>query len=155
MDASSFRRACAQFATGIVVATAIGPDGQPHGMTVNSFTSVSLSPPLVLICVDKGTPLRGLFEHCGHYGLSMLAQHQRELSQRFAARGQNRFQGVPWTPGVTGVPLLPDALAHFECAIRNVVDAGDHVILLGEALQVSSPGGDPLLYFGSGYRELK
>jgi len=154
MDALSFRRACGQFATGIVIATAVGADGQPHGMTVNSFTSVSLDPPLVLICVDKSTPLRAVFEQSGRYGLSVLAQDQRELSQRFAQRGHDRFQGVAWFPGSTGVPLLNGALSHLECEIRNVFDAGDHVVLLGEAVRVEFHGGLPLLYFASGYREI-
>jgi flavin reductase (DIM6/NTAB) family NADH-FMN oxidoreductase RutF len=155
MDSNLFRRACAQFATGVAIASALDQHGLPHGMTINSFTSVSMDPPLVLICVDKTSNLLSIFEHCGHYGLSFLGHHQQALSHRFAQRGQDRFDGTPWMPGAHGVPLIPDALAHLECRITSTVTAGDHTVLIAEVISADIQSGRPLLYFESGYRRLE
>ena len=128
---------------------------QPHGMTINSFTSVSLDPPLVLISVDVTSKLLLLFEQSGQYGLSFLGQEQQDVSARFARRGENRFDGTRWVAGVTGLPLIPDALAHLECRIVNIVRAGDHAILIAEVISADIHGGKPLVYFESGYRSLE
>lgn len=155
MDANLFRRACAQFATGIAVAAARDSLGQPHGLTINSFTSVSIDPPLVLICVDRVSNLLSIFEQSGGYGLSFLSREQMGLSIRFAQRGQDRFGGVMWMAGSTGVPLIPEALAHLECRIAQTVLAGDHAILIAEVLSADIHTGSPLLYFASGYRRFE
>ena len=155
MDPSQFRRACAQFATGIAIASALDSDGFPHGMTINSFTSVSMDPPLVLICVDRTSNLLPIFERCGHYGLSFLGCHQQSLSTHFAGRGHDRFNGTPWIAGATGVPLIPEALAHLECRITQSAIAGDHAILIAEVISADIQTGRPLLYFASGYRRME
>jgi flavin reductase (DIM6/NTAB) family NADH-FMN oxidoreductase RutF len=155
MDVNHFRRACAQFCTGIAIASAVDSHGQPHGMTINSFTSVSIDPPLVLICVDRTSNLLPIFEEYGRYGLSFLGAGHREISSRFAQRGQDRFEGVRWLAGSTGVPLIPGALAHLECRITKRVAAGDHAILIAEAVSADIHTGSPLLYFESGYRKLE
>ncbi len=155
MDHNLFRRACAQFATGIAVASTLDRDGSPHGMTVNSFTSVSLDPPLVLISVDLTSNLLPLFEQSGHYGLSFLGQEQQEVSARFALRGQNRFDGTRWMVGTAGLPLIPDALAHLGCRITQTINAGDHTLLIAEVISADIQSGKPLLYFESGYRRLE
>ena len=155
MDPLQFRRACAKFATGVAVATASGEDSTPHGMTVNSFTSVSLDPPLVLMCVDHSSNLFELFRRCSHYGINVLNAHQEELSNRFAQRGFDRFDGVEWHRGRTGVPLLGGAIAQFECEVRHRVEAGDHTILIAEALYAEWHQGTPVIYFDSGYRRIK
>jgi flavin reductase (DIM6/NTAB) family NADH-FMN oxidoreductase RutF len=155
MDSILFRRACAQFATGVAIASAFDSQGLPHGMTINSFTAVSLDPPLVLISVDRTSNLLPIFEHCGHYGLSFLGLHQQGLSSRFAQRGQDRFDGMAWLAGVTGVPLIPEALAHLQCRIINTVPAGDHTLLIAEVVSADIHSGTPLLFFGSGYRRLE
>jgi flavin reductase (DIM6/NTAB) family NADH-FMN oxidoreductase RutF len=155
LDPQLFRRACAQFATGIAIATVFDPQGAPHGMTVNSFTSVSLTPPLVLICVDYSANLLPFFRAASHYAINVLAEHQQALSQRFAQRGCDRFDGVEWRPGATGVPLLPAALAHLECATTQVIEAGDHAIFLAQVIHAACFPGRPLLYFDSSYRQLK
>jgi flavin reductase (DIM6/NTAB) family NADH-FMN oxidoreductase RutF len=154
VDPKLFRRTCARFATGITVATLIGTDKLPHGMTVNSFTSVSAVPPLVLVCVDYSSNLLPHFRAATHYGVNVLNEDQQDLSNRFAAKGQDRFIGVTWDRGETGVPLLPGALAHMECAIRNVVEAGDHAIFIAEVIRASISEGKPLLFFDSGYRKM-
>ncbi len=155
MDQNLFRRACAQFATGIAVASVLDPGGSPHGMTINSFTSVSLDPPLVLISVDLTSNLLPLFEQSGHYGLSFLGQEQQEISSRFALRGQNRFDGAKWMVGTTGLPLIPGALAHLECRVTQTIQAGDHSLLIAEVISADIQSGKPLLYFESGYRRLE
>jgi len=155
LDPKPFRRGCAKFATGIAVASVVDDGGWPHGLTVNSFTSVSATPPLVLICIDYSSNILPLFRAARHYGISVLSDAQQQISTRFAMRGQDRFDGVDWTPGETGVPLIPEALAHFECAVRNVVEAGDHAIFIAEVVRLECRDGKPLLYYDSGYRRLE
>ena len=150
-DPAQFRRACARFATGITVSTALAADGTPHGFTANSFTSVSMEPPLVLICVDHRANVLRHFEQASHFGVNILAEDQEALSVRFAERGLDRFQGIDWRPGETGVPLLTGALARFECATRQSIPAGDHLIILGEVLHAEWENGAPLLYYASAY----
>jgi len=154
VDAIQFRRTCARFATGIAIATVSDDEGAPHGMTVNSFTSVSLVPPLVLFCVDYSANLLPLFRAARYYGLSILSEDQHSLSNRFAQRGQDRFDGVDWALGQFGVPLIPRALAHLECEVRQVIEAGDHAVFIGEVVSTGVLDGRPLLYFESGYRGL-
>lgn len=155
MDPHDFRRACGQFATGVAVACVIGPDGSPHGLTINSFTSVSLSPPLILICIGHDSALRDLFRQQARFGLSFLRAEQRDLSHQFATRGRDRFQGVNWHTGPSGVPLLSDSLADMECAIEQTITAGDHDILIARVAHASVHGGHPLLYFNSAYAALR
>jgi flavin reductase (DIM6/NTAB) family NADH-FMN oxidoreductase RutF len=154
IDTRAFRRACAKYATGVTITTLIGTDGAPHGLTVNSFASVSLAPPLVLVCIDYASHVLPHFRAATHYGVNVLAEEQQELSNRFAQRGVDRFLGVTWDKGETGVPLLPGSLAHFECAIRNVVEAGDHAIFIAEVVKFDLADGPSLLYFDGGYRKV-
>ncbi|MDX1979853.1 MAG: flavin reductase family protein [Bryobacteraceae bacterium] len=151
VPASGFRRACAQFATGVTIATTIDPEGAPHGLTINSFTSVSLEPPLVLICIGHNSTVLKHFRAATHYAVNILAEDQRDLSNRFALRMEQRFDGVRWEGGVSGVPLITGALATIECRVAQTLEAGDHVILLAEAVDVRINGGNPLLYFNSAY----
>jgi flavin reductase (DIM6/NTAB) family NADH-FMN oxidoreductase RutF len=154
LDSKSFRRGCAKFATGIAIASALDQGGSPHGLTVNSFTSVSCAPPLVLVCIDYSSNVLPVFRKASHYSLSVLNENQQQLSTKFAIRGQDRFDGVEWIPGYTGVPLIPGALAHFECKVTNVVEAGDHAVFIAEVVRLDCHDGKPLLYFDSGYRVL-
>jgi flavin reductase (DIM6/NTAB) family NADH-FMN oxidoreductase RutF len=151
LDSEAFRRACSKFATGITVATVIDDDGLPHGMTANSFTSVSCCPPLVLLCVDHRTTILPAFRSSIYFGINVLGEEQRPLSVRFAQKGRDRFDGIPWMPGQTGVPLLEDALACFECRLTQRLTAGDHDIFIGEVTAAVMREGRPLLFFNSGY----
>ncbi|MBK5294986.1 MAG: flavin reductase family protein [Acidobacteriia bacterium] len=154
IDPRTFRRACSKFATGITIVTLTGTDGLPHGMTVNAFTSVSLSPPLVLVCVDHSSSLLAHFRAATHYGVNVLNKTQQDLSNRFAMRGLDRFLGLSWDKGSSGVPLLPGSLAHMECEIRNTFTAGDHDIFIAEVMRVHIANGEPLLFFDGGYPDL-
>ena len=155
--AAEFRSVCTRFATGVAVLSVLDPDGDPHGLTVNSFTSVSAEPPLVLVCVDSASGLLPHFQHSSNYGLSFLNEHQQDLSIRFASVPECRFDGVDWRPGeITGAPLLGGALGWMECWIRERIPAGDHHILLAEAAnwRADDGSGRPLLYFNSAYTKL-
>ena len=151
---AQFRHACGQFATGVAVATASDESGTPHGLTINSFTSVSVSPPLVLICIDYRAQVLQVFLRSAHYGVNVLRENQQEISNRCADRVEDRFAGVAWKRGETGVPLIEGALASLECATRQIIEGGDHTILLAEVVGVHTSSGDPLLYFNSRYQRI-
>ena len=156
MIQEEFRRVCSRFATGVAVLTVSDPEGSPHGLTVNSFTSVSASPPLVLACVDLACSLLPLFDGASHFGLSFLEEHQQEISMRFAFVPERRFAGISWTTAPSGVPIVDGALGWMECRIESRIPAGDHMILLGEVVAAGERAvGLPLVYFGSGYRRLE
>ncbi len=151
----TFRRACSHFATGVAIAAVRATDGSPHGLTVNSFTSVSLDPPLVLICIDHEASVASYFHEGSHFTVNVLNEQQKDLSARFATKGMDRFDGLGWTPGASGAPLLPEALAHFECRKINTVEAGDHTIFIGQVEEMGVREGRPLLYFASAYAALR
>jgi len=152
----SFRRACSRFATGVAIATVLDPSGEPHGLTINSFTSVSAEPPIVLICIDRDCSILGHFEASPWFAISFLAEAQQELSNRFALLPEGRFQGVDWRPAQEsgGMPILEGAIGWMSCRVLNRVAAGDHWILLGEVEQAEPCEGQPLLYFDSAYQRL-
>jgi flavin reductase (DIM6/NTAB) family NADH-FMN oxidoreductase RutF len=154
VDSNLFRSACSRFATGITVVTVLGPDGLPHGMTANSFTSVSLDPPLVLVCIDRKAAMLPRLEAATHFGINVLSEEQEPYSAHFARPGMDRFEGIQWFPGELGVPLLHNVLATYECAVSEVIEAGDHRIFIGEVRHLRCYDGHPLIYFGSRYRTL-
>jgi 3-hydroxy-9,10-secoandrosta-1,3,5(10)-triene-9,17-dione monooxygenase reductase component len=155
VDAGDFRRAMGQFATGITVVTGRDSEGRPFGLTVNSFTSVSLSPPLVLFCLATRSELNAPLGLTRRYGVSVLSEAQEEWSTRFATSGIDRFEGVEMVEGAQGLPLVPDALAWLECRVTDVHAGGDHSIYVGEVLSLEVRPGRPLLYHASGYRRLE
>ncbi len=150
-----YRRACAQFATGVTVITALDEKGHPHGMTVNSFTSVSLDPPLVLVSIDLRNAILGHFVTSTHFAVNVLAEEHEGLSRRFSSTSENRFHGVAWHPAASGVPLLEGALAHLECAVTKVLEVGDHSVLIGEVQHAEYRVGKPLVFSDSSYRKLE
>jgi flavin reductase (DIM6/NTAB) family NADH-FMN oxidoreductase RutF len=150
-----FRLACGRYSTGIVIATVLDSEGEPHGITINSFTSVSLAPPLILLCLDHKTRVLEHFQPGKHFGINVLNEFQREISDHFASHKRERFNGVEWKPGGTGVPMLPHGLAFLECRVRNSVPAGDHDIVIGEVLEARVEEGKPLIYFAGSYRKLE
>ena len=155
IDKRQFCDVCGRFATGITIITTLGADQAPHGMTANSFTSVSLAPPLVLFCVDHRAGILPHFRGSKYFAINVLNENQQQLSAHFARPGHDRFDGVSWQPGHGGVPLLPDVLATLECAVTQRLEAGDHDIFIGEVLQAHWREGRPLLYFASRYRKLE
>ncbi len=154
VDPGRFRAACSKYATGIAIVTSLDDYGVPHGMTANSFTSVSLFPPLILVCIDHNAGVLGFLRSSRKMGINVLNEAQHHLSEHFARGGEDRFGAVEWFAGRTGIPLLPDALATFECAIIETVEAGDHAIVIGEVGHAEFRDGRPLLYFDRGYRAI-
>jgi flavin reductase (DIM6/NTAB) family NADH-FMN oxidoreductase RutF len=154
VSSDDFRCACGRFATGVAIAGAMDANGVPHGLTVNSFSSVSLDPPLILICLGHAIAAIDVFREARHFGLSVLRASQRALSERFAAPMDSRFDSLAWRKGKTGAPLLDDALAQIECATVRRVSAGDHDIFIGEMTAAAVEEGEPLIYFASEYRKL-
>jgi len=144
-DRRAFRRALGQFATGVTIVTAQA-EGQLAGMTANSFSSVSLDPPLILWSIDKGSHSLPLFERAGSFVVNVLAADQVDLASRFARPGADKFAGVEWRAGLGGAPCLPGGAATFECRKHQVIDAGDHFILLGEVERYQRTDREPLLF---------
>ena len=149
-----FRKACARYATGITVVTVEGPDGAPEGLTVNSFTSVSLDPPLILVCIAKTATSYPSFQVAKGFVINVLREDQIDLSQHFASSKSDRFEGIAWRSGAHGAPLLDGVLAALECAVHSSFDAGDHTVFVGQVERAESHEGVPLLYFASAYRKL-
>ncbi|MEQ8964604.1 MAG: flavin reductase family protein [Azospirillaceae bacterium] len=154
IDPDSFRAAMGQFVTGVTVATADGPDG-PVGITVNSLTSVSLSPPLILFCLDRGARTRPVFEAAPGFAVNMLTADQQSVSRRFA-RNPADWDGLEVRTGTSGAPIIAGALAAMDCLTEAIHDGGDHIILVGRVVGVERADGDPapLVYHRGGYRRL-
>ena len=162
VTADSFRSVVGRFASGITIVTATDEAGADHGMTATAFASVSLVPPLVLVCVDRSATMHAVLEHATHFAISLLSADQEELSRRFGSgepqRGgiaePDRFEGVGYTRSAHGEPLINDALAHIECRVHDRHVAGDHTIVIGEVETAIAFDARPLLYYRSGYTQL-
>jgi flavin reductase (DIM6/NTAB) family NADH-FMN oxidoreductase RutF len=149
-----FRAALGHFASGINVVTARLPDGQMAGITVTAFCSVSLEPPLVLVCIDKRARLHDPLVAGQAFAVNMLSADQEVLSRRFAAGGPDQFTGVGYTTSSEGTAWLDDTLAVIECSFVEQYDGGDHTIIVGRVESTRVHEGKPLLYFRGGYGQL-
>ena len=154
MDTVEFRQALGRFATGVCLVTVEDPELGPLATTVNSFSSVSLDPPLVLWSIQSSSDHLSVYTECQHFGISVLTAAQQVLSGQYAQRGGHSAQAEHFTQGPHGEPRLVDALAHFSCAPYAVHPGGDHQIIVGEVLQFESGEGDPLIFYSGGYRAL-
>lgn len=146
-----FRRALAQFATGITVVTTRAPEGEPAGITVNSFNSVSLDPPLVLWSLALSARSHDTFRHCQRFLVNVLAADQLEHAKRFAARTGNKFESIDWSSTDSGLPRLEGCVAWFECANRSQYLEGDHVILVGRVESFETARRTPLIFHDGRY----
>jgi flavin reductase (DIM6/NTAB) family NADH-FMN oxidoreductase RutF len=154
VDQEEFRRVLGHFAAGVTVVTTVGEDGTPYGLTATAFTSVSLEPPLVLVCVDKRSESHPHF-HCSRvFAVNFLAVDHEHLSRRFAMSGGDKFSELAFHTGVTGAPVLAGVLGHLECKTVDIVEAGDHTIFLGQAEAAGARDGEPLVYFRGAYRRI-
>ena len=153
-DPRALRNALGEFATGVTVVTTRGTDGLPVGVTINSFASVSLEPPLVLWSLGLASPSLAVFESCSHYAVNILAADQVELSQRFSQSQDDRFAGIAMKVGASGTPLLPGCCAWFECRNELRYPGGDHIILVGQVENFSRQEKPPLIFHGGQYRTL-
>ena len=154
MDTGDFRQALGQFATGVCLVTVDDPELGPLATTVNSFSSVSLDPPLVLWSIQNSSDHLAVYTECQHFGISVLSSEQGALSGQYAQRGGHSAQAEHFTTGPQGEPKLIDALAHFTCAAYAVHPGGDHQIIVGEVLQFESGEAAPLIFYNGGYRAL-
>ena len=158
VDAATFRHTMGHFLTGVTVATTIGPKGEPVGMTANSFTSVSLEPPLVLLCIARSAASFGAMEQADRYAVHILSADQQATSNAFArsaADGAEKFAQVPWHRAHDGLPLLDDYLARIECTVVDRVQLGDHVGYVGRVDAAQTRLSDaPLAFFRGRYDSL-
>lgn len=151
IDPRRFREVCGQYATGVAVVTARCGEGRPAGVTVNSFTSVSLDPPLIQFSLDRKASVFPIFIDTAHFAVNVLSSEQRPLSSRFALKS-DAFEEVGYAAGSHGCPVLEGCIANIECEKFAVYDGGDHVIILGRVKQVHcAPANEPLLFFRGGY----
>jgi flavin reductase (DIM6/NTAB) family NADH-FMN oxidoreductase RutF len=151
-SSAEFRAALGMFATGVTIVTARDADGNPVGITANSFNSVSLDPPLVLWSLARGAASMAVFEQGSHYAINILASGQRALAERFGRRSVNRFAGVSFSPGAGGAPVIEGAAAVFQCRNRSRYEEGDHVIFVGEVERCAHrEGTQPLIFHGGRY----
>ncbi|HWE43534.1 MAG TPA: flavin reductase family protein [Gemmatimonadaceae bacterium] len=154
LDQDAFRAVLGRFASGVTVVTVLGANGRDYGMTVSAFSSVSLEPPLVMVCIGEESSLQPMIAGATHYGVSILASDQEPLSRRFAAHGE-RFDGIGFSRGENGMALIDGALAFMECRIVARHRAGDHTIVVGEVEAASVADARPLLYYRGGYAQLE
>jgi flavin reductase (DIM6/NTAB) family NADH-FMN oxidoreductase RutF len=152
LDGRALRSALGHYATGVTIVTTRTPEGAHTGVTVNSFTSVSLDPPLVLFCLATRSSLLAAFERAGHFAVNVLAKGQQALSNQFARPSANTWEGVTYRSGAHGCALLTGALGTFECARRMAYPGGDHLILLGEVLCFeTAAAAEPLAFYAGSY----
>jgi len=154
IEKNELRRVMGHFATGVTVITSIRSSGELHGLTANAFTSVSLIPPLLLVCIDKKADSYPCFDESKIFTVNVLSADQEALSRRFAVSGGEKFEGISFKIGANGAPILDGALAYLECKVTEKIDGGDHTIYIGEIEQAETKEGKPLLFFRGGYREL-
>ncbi len=147
IDNAGFRRALSCFATGVAIATALDENGDSVGMTISSFSSVSLSPPLVLWSIAHNAHGYDAFISAEYFAVNVLAKHQEQLSDLFAARGVDKFEGLDCRAGQYGSPILPDYAACFECRTEHRYEGGDHKIIVGRVLRLDDRDSDPLIFY--------
>lgn len=149
-ETRSLRDVFGSFMTGVTIVTAWDSEGSPRGFTANSFTSVSLDPALVLVCIAKSSNSLPVYSQAEHFAINVLGEWQRDLSNTFAGRAPNKFDGVPLLDEPSA-PCLPDSLSVMCCKRQQCIDAGDHLILIGEVTRYASTAGSPLGYFRGSY----
>lgn len=155
LDPDTFRAALGRFATGVTVVTTRSADGDDHGMTVSAFSSVSLVPPLVLVCIGHDASIYGVLAQAPYFAVNVLSAGQEALARRFAETGAQRFAGIGYSRGERGMAVLNDVLAHVECRRVAAHEAGDHTIIVGETENAVVREGRPLLYYRGGYAQLE
>jgi len=149
-DQARFREALGHFATGVTIVTAMEDDG-PVGFTCQSFSALSLDPPLVVLAPAKSSTSWPRIAEAGAFCVNILESRQEALCRSFAASGSDKFAGVGWTPAVTGAPILDGSLAYVDCELADIHDAGDHELVTGRVVDLGIGEGSPLLYYRSGF----
>lgn len=154
MDKATFRQVCGSFASGVTAITT-GNLGDYHGMTASSFTSLSLEPPLILVCLDLNSVTLPAIEHCASFAVNILGDDQEDISRKLASPGRHDLVDIPTRVGRLGIPLIEGCLAQLECRLRQKYEEGDHVILVGAVEHgLTSEASNPLVYFRGAYGHL-
>lgn len=154
VSAEDFRSALSRFASGVTVVTTKDAAGRLHGITVSAFCSVSMEPPLILVCIEKTTGSHESLTESGIFTVNILSANEAQLSDHFASLLENKLDGTAHNIGSNGIPYLSNALVNLECRLFRSLDGGDHSIFLGEVENVTVREGDPLVYFRSDYRTI-
>lgn len=154
VEKAEFRRALGHFASAVTVVTAKLKSGHLAGVTVTAFSSLSLEPPLVLICIDRRARIHDHLAVDGYFAVNILAEDQETVSRRFASSEPDPFREIGYTEGASGAPLIHDAVAAIECKIVDLLPGGDHTIIVGEVEAAKIHEGKPLMYFRGGYASL-
>jgi flavin reductase (DIM6/NTAB) family NADH-FMN oxidoreductase RutF len=151
LDPVAFRQACGRFVTGVSVVTSFGPD-EPAGLTANAISSLSLDPPLMIVCFDRSSRTLGAVDHSRRFGIQFLAHRQEEVAAVFASKRpeSEKFAAIEWSER-SGVPAIGGCLAGLACELRELLPGGDHVIGVGEAVDLWMAQGEPLVFFGGDY----
>ncbi len=156
ISSNEFRAALSKFASGVTVVTTKDAEGNLHGITVSAFCSLSLDPPLVLVCIEKTAGSHHAFTESGHFVVNILSEEQIGHSNQFASPIPDKFEGIEFVEGIKDVPVLKNALANLECSLVNSHENGDHTIFVGQIEKITLNDNDkPLLYFHGNYRMLK
>lgn len=150
-DSRAFRRALGNFVTGVTIATAIDAVGRPRGLTINSFTSVSLAPPLILICIANNAGSYEVFRQAKDFAVNILSEDQRNISDLFASKAEDKFDHVTWLSEPGDAPAILGSLATFQCHTEDCITAGDHIVLLGRVKRFETAARRPLVYAQGGY----
>lgn len=150
-----FRHALGRFASGVTIITTKDASGHRHGITVSAFCSVSLAPPLILICIDKYTGSHHAFEENECFAVNILREDQQYYSDRFASHLDDKFDGIAFDENADGIPVLKDALVNLECRRVNAHDNGDHTIFVGAIERSTVRDGNPLVYSQGNYHQLR
>jgi flavin reductase (DIM6/NTAB) family NADH-FMN oxidoreductase RutF len=152
VEGRAFRDAIARFATGVTLVTTFTSDGTPVGCTANSVASVSLAPPLLLVCLRRDSKSLVVIERTGRFGISVLPEGREDVARRFAGEGRGaRFHGIELRADCAGTPILVDAVSWMDCRVWNTLQASDHTVLIGEVVACGVGDGPPLIFFGSRY----
>jgi flavin reductase (DIM6/NTAB) family NADH-FMN oxidoreductase RutF len=154
IDKAEFRRALGHFASAVTVVTTRLEGGDPAGITVTAFTSLSLEPPLVLICIDQRARLYDHLPPGGHFAVNILAEEQETVSRRFASSEPDPFRDIGYSNSTLGTPIIHDCIAAIECKIVERLPGGDHTIIVGQVESATIREGKPLMYFRGGYSSL-
>jgi flavin reductase (DIM6/NTAB) family NADH-FMN oxidoreductase RutF len=155
IDEYHFRSVLSHFASGVTVVTARGEDGVDHGMTVSAFCSLSLEPPLILVCIDHGTVMHGILEGAQAFTVNVLAADQEDLARKFSDPDNDRFEGTSYTRGTNSLALLTGAAAWLECALTHRYEGGDHTIFVARVEAADAGDTQPLVYYRGGYGRLE
>lgn len=156
LDPDAFRSVLGRFATGVTVVTVADPNRGDFGITVNAFASLSLSPPLVLVCIDHEASVHAVMRTASHFAVNILAADQEAIARRFSVPdAEQRFEGIGYVRGLTGAALLDEVLASLECRLVESVEGGDHTVFIGKVEAAQSRAARPLLYYRGGYAQLE